>query len=224
MHHHVSFLCGRSQSTVHNLLLHFIVLHYPSTRQPSSERTTLIKRAEVDKRPRTKTHRQNDVHVDVIFALHTQRSIQARNGWLLNPVYTIQTVVKPVVQPGWQPAVSCKQTSNRLSNLLSNPNWQPVWQQVVSCKRGFRKRPTNRSSHPSIQPVIKLKCRIVYSNLSTERYCWVWKLSSFRLIIFQSLITASPRTSTLEARQDHMCWMQDNFTARRCCKANSMLS
>ena len=34
----------------------------------------------------------------------------------LNPVYTIQPVVKPVVQP----AVSCKQTSNRLSNRLSN--------------------------------------------------------------------------------------------------------
>ena len=45
---------------------------------------------------------------------------------ILNPVYTIQLVVKPVVQPVWlvqpvwQPALSCKQTSNRLSNRLSN--------------------------------------------------------------------------------------------------------
>jgi len=30
-------------------------------------------------------------------------------------VYTIQPVVKSVVQPAWQPAVSCIQTSNRLS-------------------------------------------------------------------------------------------------------------
>jgi len=33
---------------------------------------------------------------------------------VFNPVYTIQPFVKPVVQPVWQPAVSCKQTSNRL--------------------------------------------------------------------------------------------------------------
>jgi len=36
------------------------------------------------------------------------------------PVYTIQPVVKPVVQLVWQPAVSCKQTSNRLSNPFDN--------------------------------------------------------------------------------------------------------
>jgi len=35
---------------------------------------------------------------------------------LLNPVYTIQ----PVVQAVWQPAVSCKQTSSRLSNQFDN--------------------------------------------------------------------------------------------------------
>ena len=102
-----------------------------------------------------------------------------------------------MVQPVWQPAVSCKQTSNRLSNRLYRVykhlpgcqiGWQPVWQQVVSCKLGFRKRPTDASSHPSIQPVIKLKCHIVYTNLSTERYWWVYmKLSSVRLIISQSL-------------------------------------
>jgi len=37
------------------------------------------------------------------------------NEYPLNPVYTIQPVVKPVVKRAWQ----------------------PVWQQVVSCKRGF---------------------------------------------------------------------------------------
>jgi len=36
----------------------------------------------------------------------------------LYPVYTIQLVVKPV----WQPAVSCKQTSNRLSNQFCRVN------------------------------------------------------------------------------------------------------
>jgi len=39
---------------------------------------------------------------------------------LLNPVYTIQPVLKPVVQPVWQSAVSCKQTSNRLSNVVTD--------------------------------------------------------------------------------------------------------
>jgi len=43
-----------------------------------------------------------------------------------------------VVQPVRQPAVSYKQTSNRLSNRIVQPAWQRVWQQVVSCKRGLR--------------------------------------------------------------------------------------
>jgi len=47
---------------------------------------------------------------------------------VLYPVYTIQpvviavvqtAVVQPVVKPDWQPAASCKQTSN--------PVWQPCW-------------------------------------------------------------------------------------------------
>jgi len=38
----------------------------------------------------------------------------------LRPVYTIQTVVKPVEQLVEQPAASCKQTFNRLSNRLFN--------------------------------------------------------------------------------------------------------
>ena len=84
----------------------------------------------------------------------------------LYPVYTIQPVVKPVVQLVWQPAVSCKQTSNRLwdrfdnhvertatvrstgyqtglynrfdNRLYTRYNWlSTVWQQVASCRRGF---------------------------------------------------------------------------------------
>ena len=35
---------------------------------------------------------------------------------LYYPVYTLQ----PVVNPVWQPAVSCKQTMNRLSNRFDN--------------------------------------------------------------------------------------------------------
>ena len=62
----------------------------------------------------------------------------------LYSVYTIQKVVKQVVQPVWQPAVSCKQTSNRLSNGLDNRlnvciHDTTDCQHVVSCKRGFRR-------------------------------------------------------------------------------------
>ena len=84
----------------------------------------------------------------------------------LKPVYTIQPVVKTVVQLVWQPAVSCKQTSNRLSNRLSNgfdsrfdngfnnrlyrvykhlPGLTTHWQQVVSCKRGLIHRQYHRN-------------------------------------------------------------------------------
>jgi len=38
--------------------------------------------------------------------------------YMLYPVYTIQPVVKQVVQPGWQPAVLCRQTSNPFDNRL----------------------------------------------------------------------------------------------------------
>jgi len=42
------------------------------------------------------------------------------------PVYTIQPVVKPVVKPVWQTAVSCIQP-------VIKPVVQPLWQPVVSC-------------------------------------------------------------------------------------------
>ena len=66
---------------------------------------------------------------------------------------SFNTVVKPVVKLVWQPAVSCIQTFNRLSNRLdvclhdtagcqtictTGLIAQRVWQPVVSCKRGFR--------------------------------------------------------------------------------------
>ena len=56
--------------------------------------------------------------------------------WQLEPVYTIQPVVKPVEQPVEQRTLSCKQTFNR----LSTPVVEPVWQPVVSCKRGITRR------------------------------------------------------------------------------------
>ena len=40
--------------------------------------------------------------------------------WQLEPVYTIQPVVKPVEQPVEQPTASCKQTFNRSSTRLLN--------------------------------------------------------------------------------------------------------
>jgi len=86
--------------------------------------------------------------------------LQLRGSWsvsgncLLNPAYTIQLVVKRVVQPVWQPAVSCKKHPTRCQTGLTmglttgcivytniypvvKRVWQPVWQQVLSCKRGF---------------------------------------------------------------------------------------
>jgi len=50
--------------------------------------------------------------------------------------YTPLTVVKLVVQPVWRPAVSCKQTSNGLSDWLSNwfdnrLNEQPLFVQLI---------------------------------------------------------------------------------------------
>jgi len=74
----------------------------------------------------------------------------------LNPVYTLQPVVKPVVQPVWQQAVSCKQTSNWLSNWFLTTGWmfvctiQPVVNPVV--KRIW----TVLNEQPLfVQPVVK---------------------------------------------------------------------
>jgi len=85
------------------------------------------------------------------------------------PVYTIEPVVKLVVQPVWQPAVSCKQTSSRLSNRLSNTtglttvlNEQPLFVQLcwTNSHCSF-----NRSWNRVVQPVYnRLYTR--YSQLS----------------------------------------------------------
>ena len=67
-------------------------------------------------------------------------------GCFLNPVYTIQPVVKPVEQPVRQPAVSCVQTFNRLSNRLFNRGLTTaVEQPAASCKQTFN-RLSNRSN------------------------------------------------------------------------------
>jgi len=44
----------------------------------------------------------------------------------LYPVYTIQPVVKMVVQPVGQPVASCKRTSNRVGKPVVQSSWQPV--------------------------------------------------------------------------------------------------
>ena len=53
------------------------------------------------------------------------------------PVYTMQPVVKPVVESVWQPAVYTIQP-------VVKPASQPVWQQVVWCKRGYSAPTTTR--------------------------------------------------------------------------------
>jgi len=82
----------------------------------------------------------------------------------LKPRWHNTTIVKPVVQPVWQPAVSCKQTFIRLSNLVVQPVWQPavytiqpfvkpvwqrVWQPVVSCIQTF---------YPVVKPLLTTGC------------------------------------------------------------------
>jgi len=47
---------------------------------------------------------------------HSTATLSQHQLFVLYPVYTIQ----PVVNSVWQPAVSCKQTSNRLSNGFDN--------------------------------------------------------------------------------------------------------
>jgi len=107
----------------------------------------------------------------------------------LYPIYTIQPVVKLVVQLVWQPAVWCKQTSNRLSNRLSNgfdnrlnvcihtiqpvvkpvwqPVWQRVWQQVVSYKRTF--------TGPLLRPSVKVTPITLYPVMLTHYLnCQTW--------------------------------------------------
>ena len=81
--------------------------------------------------------RDLDVMLDSLFSMRDTSPKWLRHVFL-NPVYWIQPVVKPVVQLVWQPAVSCKQTSNRLSNRFSN-TIQTVVQPVVKpgCTTGL---------------------------------------------------------------------------------------
>jgi len=78
---------------------------------------------------------------------HTFAVLQCITWGFSYPIYTIQ----PVVQLVWQPAVSCKQTSNRLS-MVVKPVVQLVWQLVeqtasvrsTSCQTGLYNRLDNR--------------------------------------------------------------------------------
>jgi len=66
--------------------------------------------------------------------------------YFLNAAYMIQPAVTPVVQPIWQPAVSCKQTSNGLTTVL---NQQPLF----------------------VQPVVKPGCTSGLTN-TVQQPCW----------------------------------------------------
>jgi len=75
-----------------------------------------------------------------------------------NPVYTIQ----PVVQPVWQPAVSCKQTFNRLSNwFVRLSNWfdnrlNVCIQDTARCQTSCQTGLTTVLNELFVQPVVKL--------------------------------------------------------------------
>jgi len=88
---------------------------------------------------------------------------------VLSPVYTIQPVVKPVVQPGLttgcihdtavcqglnvcihdttgcETGLTTPLTTGLKTHCIVYTNIYPVWQQVVSCKRGFTLTRCNRS-------------------------------------------------------------------------------
>ena len=96
---------------------------------------------------------------------HTIAVLQCITWGLSYPIYTIQLVVQPV----WQLAVSCKQTSNRLSNRLYNrfDNWlnkQPVFVQPA-VKPGCTTGLTTGCIHDTavVNPVVKLVWQQVVS-------------------------------------------------------------
>jgi len=86
-----------------------------------------------------------------------QKVASARHYYLSNPVYTIQPVVKPVVQPVWfdKHGLTTGWTNSCSFNTVVKPGCttgltngcivytniylvaKPDWQQVVSCKRAF---------------------------------------------------------------------------------------
>jgi len=61
--------------------------------------------------------------------------LQQAGMFLLSPVYTIQPVVKLVVNPVWQPGKCLYTRYNRLSNRLYNPVWKPVERTAVHSTR-----------------------------------------------------------------------------------------
>jgi len=77
----------------------------------------------------------------------------------------------PVVQPVWQQAVSCKQTSNRLS--VVKRVWQPVWQPCWTNSCSF-----NRLSNRGVQPVWQTWFDNCVERTATVRSTQLSKLSS----------------------------------------------
>ena len=73
----------------------------------------------------------------------------------------VQVVVKPVVQPVWLPAVSCKQTSNRFVYTIQpvvNLVWQPCWMNSHCLFSRLSNRvvqPVWQPAVSTIQPIVK---------------------------------------------------------------------
>ena len=92
----------------------------------------------------------------------------------LNHVYTIQPVVNPVVQLVWQPAVSCKQTSNRLSNGFDNPVERTAVHST-GCQTVFDNRfdkhglTTVLNEQLFVQPVVKQGCTTGLTTVLNEQ-------------------------------------------------------
>jgi len=112
------------------------------------------------------------------------KCLKEGSSWsvLLNPVYTIQPVVKRV----WQPAVSCKQTSKQLSNRLSNRHCsfnrveRTATVRSTGCQTGLYNRFDNRlytRYSRFVKPVVKRVWQAVeclytrYNRLSTVVSC-----------------------------------------------------
>jgi len=120
---------------------------------------------------------------------------------MLNPVYTIQPVVKPVVQRVWQPAVSCKQTSNRLWNRVVQRvyrcNWHPYWGHLgvphwnfIKCF-GIRK------------PSARLLCNRLTVGITLSSKLWLFV---FTQLLHAAVLVTGQRLHRREATASNRHW------------------
>jgi len=136
----------------------------------------------------------------------------------LYPVYTIQPVVKTVVQPDWQPAVSCKQTFNQFDNRaelfvqlcwtnshcsfnrLSNRVVQSVWQPTVYTIQPFVKPlRTGWMFVYTIQPVVNpLWQPVRQQDVSCKRgFRMIWMVLCWMASILSTLTLDCVRRHTV---------------------------